>query len=112
MQAIIDDQGSVHTLLNTFVVTPDQQAAVVASLRGFTETHARSQPGFVAASVHASVDGTRVLNYVQWRTGADLAAMLATPAARQHMAEVGSLAERVDPVVYRVAYVGARSGAS
>ena len=107
MPAIIDDRQMVHTLINTFAVTPDKQDAVVASLRRFTESHARSQPGFVAASVHASVDGERVANYVQWRTGNDLAAMLATPAAQQHMAEVGNLAASVDPVVYEVVYVGA-----
>ena len=102
-------RDTVHTLINTFAVARDRQGAVVASLRRFTEAHARSQPGFVAASVHASVDGTRVVNYVQWRTAADLAAMLATPAAQQHMAEVGRLAAGVDPVAYTVVYVGACS---
>ena len=33
--------------------------------------------------------------------------MLQTEAARQHMAEVGALAESVAPVFYRVAFVGA-----
>ncbi len=108
MRVIIDDQKTVHTLINTFTVTPDQQDAVIASLRGFTKAYARSLPGFIGASVHASVDGKRVVNYVQWRKGADLAAMLATPAAQQHMAEVGRLAASVDPVVYKVAYVCAR----
>ncbi len=107
MHAIIDAGHRIHTLINTFTVTPDRQEAVIAALRAFTEAHARSQPGFLAASVHASLDGHRVVNYVQWRTGADLAAALATPAARAHMAEVASLATAIDPVTYRVAYVGA-----
>ncbi len=61
----------------------------------------------MGASVHASLDGSRVVNYVQWRTRADLEAMLARPEARDHMAEVGALADRVEPVPYRVAFVGA-----
>jgi hypothetical protein len=56
--------------------------------------------------VHVSLDGARVVNYVQWRSSADIQAMLATPEAKTHMAEVGVLADRVDPVPYRVAYVG------
>ena len=56
--------------------------------------------------MHASADGTRVVNYVQWEGAADMAAMLATHAARAHVAEVAGLAERITPVVYRVAYVG------
>jgi quinol monooxygenase YgiN len=107
----IDDGAVLHTLINTFVVAPERQAAVVASLREFTEHHARAMPGFVGASVHASLDGGRVINYVQWETAADLAAMLGTPEARAHMAEVGALAQSVTPVPYRVAYVGSQARA-
>jgi quinol monooxygenase YgiN len=67
---------------------------------------ARGLPGFVGASVHVSLDGARVVNYVQWRSRADLDAMLALPEAKTHMAEVGALADKVEPVPYRVAYVG------
>ena len=76
------------------------------SLRRFTEGVARALPGFVGASVHVSLDGARVLNYVQWRSRADLDAMLALPQAKAHVTEVGALADKVDPVPYRVAYVG------
>ncbi len=106
MIAQIDDSAEIFTLINTFHTSRDRQAAIVDSLRRFTEDVARSLPGFVAASVHASLDGARVVNYVQWRSAADLQAMLATPEAKAHMAEVGALADRVDPVPYRVAYVG------
>ena len=56
--------------------------------------------------MHASLDGARVVNYVQWKSRADLEAMLAAPEAKVHMAQVGALADKVDPVAYRVAYVG------
>jgi quinol monooxygenase YgiN len=103
--ATIDETADVFTLVNTFHTSRERQDAIVQSLRGFTERVARAFPGFVAASVHASLDGARVVNYVQWKSRADLDAMLASPEAKVHMAQVGSLADKVDPVAYRVAYV-------
>ena len=83
---------------------------MIASLRAFTEGFARNQPGFVGASVHASLDGHRVVNYVQWQREADLAAMLATAAARAHMPELATLVRTINPLAYRVAYVGSHEG--
>ena len=107
MFARIDVDAPVFTLINTFSVTPARQEEVIASLRRFTEEHARHLPGFLATAVHASLDGTRVVNYVQWRDGAALQAMLAAPEAREHMAEVAALADHIDPVPFSVAYVRA-----
>jgi quinol monooxygenase YgiN len=106
MIARIDPADEVFTLVNTFHTSPDRQDAIVNSLRQFTADHAQNLPGFVGASIHASLDGTRVLNYVQWRRRGDLQAMLATDEAKAHMAEVGALADRIDPVPYAVAWVG------
>jgi quinol monooxygenase YgiN len=106
MTATIDDTADVFTLINTFHTSRERQDAIVQSLQGFTQSVARALPGFVAASVHASLDGARVVNYVQWKSRDDLDAMLASPAAKVHVAQVGALADKVDPVAYRVAYVG------
>ena len=106
MIAQIDDAVEIFTLINTFHTSSDRQAKIVESLRRFTADFARSLPGFIGASVHASLDGARVVNYVQWRSSADIKSMLARPEAQAHMAEVAALADRVDPVPYRVAYVG------
>jgi quinol monooxygenase YgiN len=102
----IDQSAEIFTLINTFHTSPDRQPAIVESLRRFTEDFARARPGFISASVHVSLDGARVVNYVQWRHRADLQSMLETPEAQGHLADVGALADRVDPVPYRVAYVG------
>lgn len=112
MRAVIDDAAGLFTLVNTFKVSPDMQDAVVSSLRRFTEQHARFLPGFIGASVHASLDGRRVVNYVQWESEADLAAMMADPRAKAHVTEVSALAEHVDPVACRVAFVGSRGRAA
>lgn len=112
MHAVIDDAAEVFTLINTFDVAPERQEAIVGLLRGFTELHARFLPGFIGASVHASLDGRRVVNYVQWEDESSLDAMMRTAQAKAHVAEVGALAAHVDPVVYRVAFVGSRERAA
>ncbi len=61
----------------------------------------RHQPGFISANLHASLDGTHVVNYAQWRTPEDLRAMLAHPAAREHIAAAGALAT-AEPHLYEV----------
>lgn len=108
MRAVINDFADIFTLINTFTVVPQKQGDVVKSLSDFTEQHARSLTGFIGASVHASLDGCRVVNYVQWDSKADLDAMMASAPAQAHIKDVGALAEHVDPVVYRVAFVGSR----
>ena len=110
MHATIDDRADIHTLLNTFTVPPERQQALVDCLRIFTEDHARKQPGFVGASVHASLDQRSVVNYVQWKTKAHLDAFFKTPPAKAHLAEIGTLARTINPVEYHVAYVGTNKG--
>jgi quinol monooxygenase YgiN len=106
MRAVIDDTATTFTLINTFTVDPERQRALIRSLRSFTEQHARFCAGFIGASVHASLDGHRVANYVQWRSKPDLDAMMVSAPAQAHIAEVAALARQIDPVAYRVAYVG------
>jgi heme-degrading monooxygenase HmoA len=105
MALTIDTGAQVFTFINTFHTDESRQAALVASLQRFTEEATASLPGFVGAAVHTSVDGARVVNYVQWRTAADMHAMRADPRFALHMAEVTGLADRVEPVVFEVAYV-------
>ena len=109
MQTVIDDAAVVHTLINTFAVTTVNQAKVTECLRRFTEGYAALRPGFIAASVHASLDGSRVVNYAQWESSSDLTTMLASSEAKAHMAELAALVEGIDPVFYRVTYVGSRA---
>ena len=108
MNAVISADPSIFTLINTFEVEADKSAAVVESLREFTERVTRDLAGFVSASVHVSLDRTRVVNYVQWRSEQDFAAMFRIPEANAHMREVSALAKQVTPVFYSVAYVGVR----
>ena len=104
----IEADSGIATLINVFTVTAERQAAVVESLRAFTEKHARRLPGFIGAAVHRSVDGTQVINYAQWSSPQEMSQMLASASALVHLQQVRELAESITPHVYQVAYVGSR----
>jgi quinol monooxygenase YgiN len=105
---VIDSHAHCITLIHTFVVRPENQDELVDILEEATEQVMRFRPGFLSANIHKSLDGKRVVNYAQWRSQADFEAMLADPAAREHMARAAGLAERVEPALYEVASVHER----
>ena len=109
MQAVIDDQANIFTLINTFKVRDGEAAHVVASLKAFTEHQTMRMPGFVGASVHVSLDATTVVNYVQWETRAAFDAMFKSAAAVEHMRELRTWVDSVHPMFYDVVYVGQAS---
>jgi antibiotic biosynthesis monooxygenase (ABM) superfamily enzyme len=97
----IDPAAEVATLLNVFTVEPARQRELVTILETATEEVMRHQPGFVSANIHASADGTRVINYAQWATAEALQAMLANPECAPHMDSARALADS-DPHLYTV----------
>jgi quinol monooxygenase YgiN len=93
------------TLVNVFVVEPTKQQRLVEVLVEATETTMRHLPGFISANIHKSLDGTRVVNYAQWRSVDDFQAMLKNPEAIPHMQQAASLAASFDPNLYEVVEV-------
>jgi heme-degrading monooxygenase HmoA len=92
------------TLINVFTVEPDRQQQLVDLLIEATDAVMVDLPGFISASIHRSADGTRVVNYVQWRSTADFAAMRSNPSATPHMQQAAALAQ-FDPIVCEVVHV-------
>ncbi|OBB26982.1 antibiotic biosynthesis monooxygenase [Mycolicibacterium peregrinum] len=96
-------QHSPHaTLINVFTVEPQRAAELAALLGQATEDVMRHVPGFISANIHLSTDGTRVINYAQWRSAEDFQAMLADPTAREHMGRCADVATSFDPHIYTV----------
>jgi quinol monooxygenase YgiN len=89
------------TLVNVFTVEPPQQRALVDLLVTATKETMSRLPGFVSASIHRSLDGTRVVNYAQWRSLADFEAIRQNAEAREHMAAAGRLAA-FEPILCEV----------
>ena len=56
-----------YTLVNMFTVRPEDQRRMYDEIVDVTGV-IRRFPGFVSANVHLSEDGTRVVNYAQWRS--------------------------------------------
>jgi quinol monooxygenase YgiN len=101
--ATISTSNDVVTLVNIFTVAPERQQELIDLLTAATEEVMRTLPGYISANIHRSLDGTRVVNYAQWRSRADFEAMLKNPAAGKHMAAVAKLAT-FEPTLCTVVY--------
>lgn len=101
----ISADANVATLINVFTVSPERQQELVDILVRTTEDVMQHLPGFVAANIHPSTDGTRVVNYAQWESAEAFQAMLGDAIAQEHMGQVSAIAEHVDPHLYAVASV-------
>jgi quinol monooxygenase YgiN len=100
---------SICTMINTLTVKPEKQEALLAYLKKMTEEDVVICPGFISANFHLSEDGTRVINYAQWRSIEDLRAMLAKYP--EHVRQCQALADNIEiRTDLRVAYCAHASG--
>jgi hypothetical protein len=76
---IISTDQDIATLINVFTMDPDSQQQLVDLLDEATSQVIRHRAGFISANIHASLDGTRVVNYAQWRTARTSRTCLPTP---------------------------------
>lgn len=97
----ISKDNKVVTLVNVFTVVPENQQRLINLLVEATEKTMKHVPGFVSANIHKSLDGVRVVNYAQWRSREDFAAMLKNPEAVVHMKPIMEIAE-FDAHLYEV----------
>ena len=100
----ITTNNQLLTVINVFTVAPANQARLVGLLVQATAEVMKNLPGFISANIHQSDDGTRVVNYAQWRSRADFESMMKNPSAQKHMRGVTDIA-KVDPHWYRVSEV-------
>ena len=97
----IDTDRKLTTLVNVFTVDPDKQAELADLLVRATDETMKNMPGFISASIHRSLDGRKVINYAQWRSPADFAALKENPEAQPHMKAAAALAKS-EPIVCEV----------
>ena len=108
METRIATNQPLVTLINVFTVDPANQQRLVEVLTEATERVMRTLPGFVSANIHRSLDGTRVTNYAQWRSKADLDAVYANPSVVPHLRKCTELAT-YDAHLYEVVHVDQRA---
>ena len=59
--------NSLTTVIIIFSVEPSQQDDLIETIKEFLEV-VKTQPGFVSANLHKSIDGVKVANYAQWNS--------------------------------------------
>jgi heme-degrading monooxygenase HmoA len=101
----ISQGDDVVTLINVFTVEPENQQRLVDLLAEATEVVMSKLPGFVSANLHKSLDGTKVVNYAQWRSLEAFEAMLGNDGAVVHMKEAERVARKIEPYLYEVSFV-------
>jgi heme-degrading monooxygenase HmoA len=63
------------------------------------------QPGFVSISLHRSLDGKRIVNYIQWQSREQLRSAHNSPGFRKEWEHFDSLTDDIDPHLYEVVQV-------
>jgi heme-degrading monooxygenase HmoA len=63
------------------------------------------QPGFISISVHRSLDGRRIVNYIQWQNRDLLQAAHKSPEFRKEWTRFDELTDEIVPHLYEVAHV-------
>jgi len=97
----ISPNRKLVTLINVFTVEPGNQQGLLELLARATETSVRHAPGFISASLHRSLDGTKVTMYAQWRSVEDYQAMRENPAPLPYFQQALAIA-KFDPGMYEV----------
>ena len=102
--AIISLDDDYFTVVNVFTVASQQdQRKLYEHIVEATEVIS-TFPGFVSASLHLTFDGTRVVNYAQWRSKEDFAAMHAAPELQPHFDFCRTIVTGVERVHARLTY--------
>ncbi|GCE09918.1 antibiotic biosynthesis monooxygenase family protein [Dictyobacter aurantiacus] len=90
----IKEHQPICTMINTLTVKPENQQTLMTYLKEMTEEVVVTAPGFISANFHLSKDGTRIINYAQWRSLEDLQAMLRQNP--HHVQRCNELSEHIE----------------
>jgi hypothetical protein len=91
-------------LINTFIVKDlSEQQKVVDLLEDAAKQILDKHDGFISARIHKSLDGTKVMSYVQWENKESIEKMLNDPRAIIYMNDIATIAE-VDRTLYELVY--------
>ncbi len=87
-------------LINVFTVRPgDQQRLCDLLIRATSQV--KEAAGFISATLHRGVDGTKVTMYARWRSAQDYEAMRRQPGPRPFLEEALTFAT-FEPGMYEV----------
>ena len=86
------------------IVEPESghQEEALALMRERARFMAR-QPGFISISLHRSLDGKRIVNYIQWESRELLHKAHEAPEFRKEWRKFDRINDQIDPHLYEVA---------
>ena len=93
--------NKVLVLINVFTVAPERQMELVNLLVRATNESVRHAPGFIASTLHRSLDGTKVTMYAQWRSREDYETMRKNRAPLPYLQQALAFA-KFEPGLYEV----------
>ena len=96
----VDGEGGV-VLINVFTVEPANQQRLIDLLTRATDVFVNRAAGFISATLHRSVDGTRVTMYAHWRSAEDYQAMRGDPGPLPFLQEALTFAS-FEPGMYEI----------
>jgi len=88
-------------LINVFTVEPTNQQRLVDLLTRATDGSVNRAPGFISATLHRSVDGTKVTMYARWQSAEAYQAMRQNPGPQPFLEEALTIA-RFEPAMYEI----------
>ena len=98
----IKANAGVVTQINVFTMLPENQQRIVEIL---TEANSSigEMPGWISASIHRSLDGTRVVNYVQYESREAWEAVVTKMRAGNQFGKMRDIAT-AEPGLYEVVF--------
>ena len=92
------------TQITVVEAEPGKQAEALSLMTERARFMAR-QPAFISVSLHRSLDGRRIVNYIQWQSRALLQAAHQSPEFRKEWGHFEEISDDIDPHLYEVALV-------
>jgi len=89
------------TQITIIEAEPGKQAEAL-SLMAERARFMQRQPGFISISLHRSLDGQRIVNYIQWENRDLLRAAHQSPEFRKAWSQFERLTDDIDPHLYEV----------
>ena len=92
------------TQITVIECEPGKQGEALSLMTDRARFMAR-QPGFISISLHRSLDGRRIVNYVQWQSRDLLRSAHHSPEFRKEWSRFDQVTDDIDPHLYAVADV-------
>lgn len=78
----ISEASNLFTEIVVFTVAPEHQQPLIDAIVGEVDRWVKHRSGFISASFHKGLDGTKVVNYAQWQSQADWQAFTQDPQGK------------------------------